>query len=104
MNDPKGTVWIHFIFVIAIGAKEYFGTPILCDNTSNDVSCFTFTGPTELGVQGVQLHTFWLISLLIPKFCLEYFCFTNKQHIHSLEASVVPDFLFFFSETLLSNF
>ena len=34
----KGAVWVHFIFLITLGAKEYFGTPILCDSSSNEVS------------------------------------------------------------------
>ena len=37
----KGTVWVHFIFLVTLGAKEYFGTPILCDSSSNEVSIET---------------------------------------------------------------
>ena len=33
----KGTVLVYFIFLVALGATENFGDPIICDSSSNDV-------------------------------------------------------------------
>ena len=38
----KGAVWVHFIVVILLGAKQYFGDPIVCDNSSNNVDKSVF--------------------------------------------------------------